>query len=168
MSRRVITPGEKPRETGKRRLRLVDPFAMALWSGIFLVTAVLAVISAVRGFSEHWYGDVLTLLDWIIGILALINLFAALSVGVRVTDGVADLGRDAKGNRSTFEAALLRGITVVGQDGRTLPEDAQRWRNASLKFQLTDGTARLSRPAAVLTARQLRAAKRFFGLTDRG
>lgn len=168
MKRRVITPGEGPRESGRRRLRLVDPFAMALWSVIFLAAAVLAFISALRGFSEHWYGDVLTLLDWIIGILALINLFAALSVGIRVSDGVADLGRDAKGNRTTFDVTLLRKITVVGQDGRTLPGDVRRWRNASLKFLLTDGTARLSRPAAVLTARQLRAAKRFFGLTDRG
>ena len=88
------------------------------------------------------------------------------AVGVRVTDGVADLGRDGGGERSTFAVSLLQGITVVDAAGNTLPETARRWRNANLKFQLTDGTARLSRTASVLTRRQLRAARRFFGLAD--
>lgn len=167
MSRRVIVPGERKPETGKRRLRIVDPFAMALWCGILLVTVVLAVISAQTGFNAHWYGDVLTMLDWICGILALINIFAALSVGVRVTDGVADLGRKAGGERNSFEAALLRDVTVIDSTGAALPADARRWHNASLKFHLTDGSTRQMRPASVLTARQLRAVKRFFGLTDR-
>ena len=166
MKKRVIAPQENRQMPGNRKLQLVDPFALALWSVIFLVTGTLAVVFAVNNFSAHWYGDVLSVLDWIIGILALINLFATLAVGVRVTDGVADLGRDGKGERSTFDVSLLQGITVVDAAGNTLPETARSWRNANLKFQLTDGTARLSRTASVLTRRQLRAARRFFGLAD--
>lgn len=113
MKKRVIAPQENRQMPGNRKLRLVDPFALALWSVIFLVTGTLAVVFAVNNFSAHWYGDVLSVLDWIIGILALINLFATLAVGVRATDGVADLGRDGGGERSTFAVSLLQGITVV-------------------------------------------------------
>lgn len=162
--RRVLTGGSEKPMTGKRRLRLVDPFAVGLWSVILLVTVFLAVLSALKGFNEHWYGDVLTVLDWIVGILALINLMATFSTGVRVTDGVADLGKSAGGGRNSFEVTLLRDITVVDSEGNRLPEDVRRWRNASLKFRLTDGGSRLSKPAAILTAGQLRAVRKFFGL----
>ena len=47
---------------------------------------------------------------------------------------------------------------------QVLPEDAGRWRNASLKFRLSDGGTRISKPAAILTARQLRRVRQFFGL----
>lgn len=164
MSRRVIHTEKKEVCRGKRRLRLVDPFAILLWSVILAVTLGLAVLSALTGFHEHWYGDVLTLLDWIVGLLALFNLFATLSVGVRVTDGIADVGRNASGERERFDAALLRAIEVVDREGRVQPADARRWQNVSLAFRLTDGTARLSRPASVLTAKQLEKTKRFFGL----
>ena len=163
MSRRVITTEKKP-QAGKRRLRLVDPFALTLSLLVFLATAALAVVSAQTGFQKHWYGDVLTMLDWIVGILALVNLLCTLSVGVRITDGVADIGRNAGGGRNTFDAALLREITVADGNGERLSEDQRRWRNASLKFHLTDGTTRLSRPAAILTAHQLRSVRHFFGL----
>ncbi len=165
MSKRRVITGESAQPTaGRRRLRLVDPFALGLWSVILLVTVFLAVLSAVRGFNKHWYGDVLTVLDWIVGILALINLMGTFSTGVRVTDGVADLGRSTGGERNTFEVALLRDITVVDSEGTRMPEDVRRWRNASLRFRLTDGGARLSKPAAILTARQLHRARKFFGL----
>lgn len=166
MKKRVVAPEERRAATVKGKLRLVDPFAVGLWSLIFLVTAALAVVFAVIGFSEHWYGDVLSVLDWFVGILALVNLFATLMVGVRVTDGVAALGRDKAGERITFDVKLLQSVTVADAAGKTLPQEARSWRNASLKFQLTDGTARYSRPASVLTNRQLRAARRFFGLTE--
>lgn len=106
MKKRVIVPEENRQMMGNRKLRLVDPFALGLWVAIVLVTGTLAVVFAVNNFSAHWYGDVLSVLDWIIGILALVNLFATLMVGVRVTDGVADLGRDGKGERSTFDLIL--------------------------------------------------------------
>lgn len=162
--RRVITEKAEQTKVGKRRLRLIDPFALGLWSVILLLSAFLAVLSAIKGFNTHWYGDVLTVLDWIVGILALINLMGTFSTGVRVTDGIADLGRGTDGARNTFCVALLRDITVSDSEGTRLPETVRRWRNASLKFHMTDGTTRLSKPAAILTARQLRAAKRFFGL----
>lgn len=165
MSRRVVSSENPKPETGKRRLRIVDPFAALLWSGVLLVTVALAVLSAQTGFNGRWYGDVLTMLDWIVGILALINLLATLSAGIRMTDGIADIGRDADGKRNSFEAVLLRDVTVADSAGETLSADMRRWRNASLRFHLKDGTVRQTKPASVLTARQLRAVKRFFGLT---
>lgn len=165
MSKRRVVTGESGQPmTGKRRLRLVDPFALGLWTVILFVTAFLAVLSAVKGFNERWYGDVLTVLDWIIGILALINLMGTFTTGVRVNDGIADIGRGSGGERMTFETSLLCEVFAVDSDGNRLPEDAGRWRNASLKFRLSDGETRISKPAAILTARQLRRVRQFFGL----
>ena len=137
--RRVITEKAEQTKVGKRRLRLIDPFALGLWSVILLLSAFLAVLSAIKGFNTHWYGDVLTVLDWIVGILALINLMGTFSTGVRVTDGIADLGRGTDGARNTFCVALLRDITVSDSEGTRLPETDRRWRNASLKFHMTVG-----------------------------
>ena len=162
--RRVITEKAEQTKVGKRRLRLIDPFALGLWSVILLLSAFLAVLSAIKGFNTHWYGDVLTVLDWIVGILALINLMGTFTTGVRVNDGIADIGRGSGGERMTFETSLLREVFAVDSDGNRLPEDAGRWRNASLKFRLSDGGTRISKPAAILTARQLRRVRQFFGL----
>ena len=165
MSKRRVVTGEAGQPmAGRHRLRLIDPFALGLWTVVLLVTAFLAVLSAVKGFNEHWYGDVLTVLDWIIGILALINLMGTFMTGVRVKDGIADLGRGAGGERITFETALLCEVFAVDGDGNRLPEEVRRWRNASLKFRLRDGGTRISKPAAILTARQLRRIREFFGL----
>ena len=45
MSKRRVVTGESGQPmTGKRRLRLVDPFALGLWTVILFVTAFLAEI----------------------------------------------------------------------------------------------------------------------------
>lgn len=167
MSKRVVNQKKDPSVPENRRLRLVDPFAMALSCVVLAATVALAILSSQTGFYEHWYGDVLTMLDWIVGILALVNLFATASVGIRVTNGKADLGRRSDGERHAFDTSLLRCITVADQAGNALPLNRRFWRNACLKFHLTDGTTLCSRPAAILTERQLSAAVRFFGLSDR-
>lgn len=164
MSRKVVVTNQKTKETGKRKLRIVDPPAMILSVAVAAVTLVLAGLSGYSGFDRHWYGDVLTTLDCIVCLLAVLNGWFTFSVGIRVTDGVAYLGRDKQGNRIEFEASLVRDITVADSDGNRMDPEARHWKNAHLRFHLTDGTARDFRASTLLTRRQYRAARAFFGL----
>lgn len=166
MKKRVIVPGERSVERGSRRLRLVDHGAMLMSVAVLLVTVGLAVFSALTGFHESWYGDILTLLDWIVGLLALINVLCTFSAGIRIYDGNVDLGSDGKGGRRSFDVSFLHAIAVVDGTGNVLDPQARRWRNAGLKFQLRNGTAVCTRPSVVFTARQYRAVCRFFDVQN--
>ncbi len=167
MRKRVIDPNEKKTESIKKRMKLLDPFAIGMWCILFIITAVLAVLSALTGFNKiGWYGDALTLLDWFVGLLSLINLFATFSVGIRLENGVVDLGKQPSGERETFESSLLLSISVTDVKGEELPLDKKLWKNASLCFHLSGGKTRRSRTASILTARQFHKANRFFGLED--
>lgn len=166
MKKRVIDPRTRSAESKNGRLRFVDHGALLLSAVVFLLTLGLAVLSALTGFHESWYGDILTLLDWIVGFLALINALCALFGGIRISNGNVDLGSDGKGGRKSFDVSLLQAITVVDATGRALDPQAHRWHNAGLKFQLQNGTAVCTRPSVLLTARQYRAVCRFFDMQN--
>ncbi len=146
---------------GKKRIYLIDPFAVIFSLVIIAITGTLAYLSNANGFDKLWYGDILTTVDCLIGVLGILNLGYSLRENICVENGLVFLGVDkAEKTPIAFKYTELAELTLSDESGEPC-EDARSWRSAMLCFALRDGSVR-ERKTTYLTRRKYQALRTYF------
>lgn len=165
MKKQHRTGNKRGVDFGKKKIRIVDPSALAVSAVVAGVLVVLATVSHAYGFDGKWYGDLLTSAACVVGFFALLNIGYVLMEGITVQYGSVFLGVDENKKPISFAYGHLRSISLIGADGSFADTNVKLWKKATIRFELKNGTA-CEYAARVLTRRKYRSILAYFEIQE--
>ena len=165
MKKQRRTGNKKGVDFGKKKLRIIDPSALIISCVTAGALIALATVSHAYGFDDRWYGDLLTSAICVVGFFALINIGYVLMEGITVQYGSVFLGVDENKKPISFSFGQLLNVSLLDAEGEPVDAEATRWKKATLRFDLKNGTA-CEYSVRFLTRRKYKAILDYFEIQE--